>query len=103
MGAIASRSIILTSRVYTEWPRIELKESNMKSTLHIQYMEPQVPNFLLFRSTFSTYRIILGFPIDSHVKISKCHKLLKCGRLPGKVITCTMIANALINLGLGHR
>ncbi len=56
----------------TEWPEAELKESPMKSTLHI-------PSFRPFRSTISRFQDITHFrifPIDSQVKISKCHKIL---------------------------
>ena len=56
--------------------KTELKESDMKSTLHTTVRGPQVPNFHPFRSTISRFQDIahLRIPIDSHVKISKYHK-----------------------------
>ena len=43
--------------------------------------------FALGSAIFEIFHI-LGFPIDSFVNISKCHAILKLGRLPRKLITC---------------
>ena len=72
----------------TEWPQTKLKESGIKSTLHICTITSRVPNFRPFCSTISHFRDIphFRFPTDSHVKISKCYQILNFGRLPKKVI-----------------
>ena len=55
----------------------KLKESGIKSTLHMCTVVHRVPNFRPFRSKISRYWDIphFRFPSDSYVKISKCHKI----------------------------
>ena len=51
---------------HTEYPQTELKESDMKSALHMQFLGLRAPNLHLFRSMMTP-----------DVKISKCHKIFK--------------------------
>ncbi len=64
----------------------------------------QSSKFYPFRSTISRFRYnihILGFPIDSHVKISKCHNIFKTWPIAKKndSLYSTMVANVLIKFG----
>ena len=43
--------------------------------------------FVLRSADFEIFHI-LGFPIDPHVKISKCHKVVKTWSIAKKVIAC---------------
>ncbi len=71
----------------------------------MHHLGPQVPNFHLFRSTISLFKIlhIYDFPIDAHVKISKCDKIVKTYPIAKKSsnLFSTMVAksNVLISLG----
>ena len=78
----------------------------MKSTLHILYISPRVPNFRPFVSTSSrtaVYKIshILGFPLDSHVKISKCHKIFIFWQLANSFINLHSTMTALFVIKFG--
>ncbi len=42
--------------ICTEWPQTELKDSDMKSILHMEFPEPGVPNFHPFRSTINRFQ-----------------------------------------------
>ena len=83
----------------TEWPQTELKESDTKCTLHMQYTGPQVPNFCPFRSTISCFQDIAHFRISNwpgfpspygpvltkiDIKWQSDIKFLKFGRSPKK-------------------
>ncbi len=60
----------------------ELKESDMKSTLHMQIFRLWVPNCYSFCSTNGNFQDIAYGPALR--KISNCHKFFKCGRFPKK-------------------
>ncbi len=49
---------------------------------------PKLSSVSVYGQSFSRYCTFYDFPIDSHVKISKCNKIVKLGRLPRKVIAC---------------
>ncbi len=88
----------------TEWSQTKFKQSGIKSTLHMSTVVPRVPNFHPFRPTISRFRDnihILGFPIDSHVKISKCHKMFSTWPIVKKSdsLYSTVVANVLIKFG----
>ena len=62
-----------------------------------------VPNFHLSCSTISRFQDVAhfkNFPIESHVKISKCPKFFKIWTITKKSnrLYSTMVANALIKL-----
>ncbi len=63
----------------TQWPQTKLKESGIKNTFHIYVHcstpSPKFSSISLYGQLFFEIFHILGFPIDSHVKISKCHKI----------------------------
>ncbi len=62
-----------------------------------------VPNFRLFRSMISRFWDIphFTFPIDSYLKISKCHKIFKTWPIAKKrdSLYSTMVANVLKRFG----
>ncbi len=58
-----------------------------KYALHAQFLAPWVTNFHLFHSTISCIQDIahfMFFPIDSHLKISKCCKISRTGLIAKK-------------------
>ncbi len=65
----------------------------------------RVPNFRPFRSTISHHDFrdnihTLGFPIDSHVKISKCHKTWPIAKKSDSLYsTILVVANVFIKFG----
>ena len=77
---------------------------HQKYISHMCTIGPRVPNFHPFCSTIiAFFKIfhILGFPIDSHVKMSKCHKICKTWPIAKKSdsLYSTMVANVLIKFG----
>ncbi len=64
----------------------------------------RVQNFCPFRSKISRFRDnihILGFRIDTHVKIAKCHSIFITWSIVKKnySLCSTMVANVLIKFG----
>ncbi len=87
----------------TRWPQTKLKESGIKRNLHMCTIVPRVPNYHPFHSTISRFRDIrhLGFPIDSHVIILKCHKFCEAWPIAEKSnsLYSPMVNNVLIQFG----
>ena len=46
---------------FTEWPQTELKESDMKGTLHMHFLGPRVPHLHPFRTTINRFQDIVHF------------------------------------------
>ena len=71
--------------------------------VHCRTRGPGVPSFHPFRSMINRFWDIphFRFPIDSHVKISKCHKIFKTWLIAKKSTSAysTMVANVLIKFG----
>ncbi len=89
---------------WTEWPQPELKESDMKRPY---IFKTRVPDFHPFRSTLSHFQIIAhfyDFPIESHAKIPKCHKIFKTWPNVKKSnsLYSTMAVNVPITFGWVH-
>ncbi len=79
----------------TERPQTELKQSEMKSVLHM-CPEPHIFNLFAPRRAFSqTFPIFYELPIEFHVKISKRHAILP---LPRKAYLA-MVTKFLITFG----
>ena len=70
-------------------PKLNSKNRDMKSMLYMHFLGLRGPNFHPFYSMImplSRNCTFCYFPIDSHINISKCHKLLKLVWLPTKLI-----------------
>ncbi len=63
----------------------------------MHFLAPRIPNLHACRSTISP----LGFPIHSHVKISKCHKIFGTRPMAKKSnsLYSFMVANVLMKFG----
>ncbi len=57
----------------TEWPQTKLKESGIKSSLHVCTVVPRVPNFRPFRSTISHFQDLTYFRIFPLTPMLKFH------------------------------
>ena len=59
-------------------PKLNSKNLTLKVSYICALWYPECPKFCPFRSAISRFQDIphLDFPIDPHVKISKCHKFL---------------------------
>ncbi len=73
VGVVAFRNLIIGKLTQSE-----LKESDMKSALRMQYLrlcESQIKfsSVSLYNQSFSRYCTFYGFLADSHLKISKWH------------------------------
>ncbi len=58
--------------MYTEWPQKELKQSDIKSALHMQFLgqtSPKLSSVSLYYQLFLTNYTFYDFPIDPHVTI----------------------------------
>ena len=78
----------------------KLKESGIKVPYIYALYDSESQIFVRFALRLAVFEIfhILGFPIDSHVKISKYHKIFKTCPIAKKInsLYSAMVANVLI-------
>ena len=69
--------------------------------MHCSSLSPTFSSVLLYDHPFSRYCTFYDFFIDSHVKISKCHKIFNFGYIAKTSITLCPIMTALFIIRFG--